>query len=57
MLFHFGRLAPTNTMSSASSSLEKPPVVEEQFVSEAKRDDSEEIGEWDKPGAGCRPCW
>ena len=44
-------------MSSASSSLEKPPVVEEQFISEAKGDDEGEIGEWDKPGAGCRPCW
>jgi len=46
-------------MSSGSSSLEDPPVVEDQFVSEAKKgeEEAEEVGEWDKPGAGCRPCW
>ena len=47
---------------SSSESL-SPVAPEEQFVSEAAKgggfeeEEEEEIGEWDKPGAGCRPCW
>ena len=51
-----GQSNSSNMSSSAESS--SPVAPEEQFVSEATKGEvEEEVGEWDKPGAGCRPCW
>ena len=54
-------MGQNNSSADMSSSESSSPVApEEKFVSEAKGggfEEEEEIGEWDKPGAGCRPCW
>lgn len=45
--------------ASPEASTEAPPGVDDKFVGEEKAAEAEEgvLAEWDKPGAGCRPCW